>query len=117
MYIKRKDVLEAVKGYFCGLIDAGTKDVDVVDCGVELQRIVDKVPGTGWIRVEDKLPPEGEVVLVIVDGKYGNIEFVDAIEMGSYYPEGWLLESYHKITDPDVSYWMELPDGPENGEG
>ena len=116
MYIKRKDVLEAVKGYFHGLIDAGTNDVDVVDCGVELQRIVDKVPGTGWIRVEDKLPEDGGEVLVFLNGKYGNITFVNAIQMGNYYDDEWFLPEFPHIENPKVSHWMEFQDGPEEVE-
>ena len=116
MYIKREDVLEVVKEYFCGLIDAGAKDVDVVDCGVETQRIVDKVPGIGWIGVEDKLPEYDGNVLVILNGKYGNITFVNAIQMGSYHRDGWLLPEFPYIENPKVSHWMELPDGPKDGE-
>lgn len=117
MYLKASEVKKRIKLYFTGLIDAGIKEVDAGDCAAELQQLIDKVPGNGWISVKDALPEEDKCVLVIVNGKHGNINFQNAIEIGSYYPDGWLLEAYTHIDNPKVSYWMELPDGPGNGEG
>ncbi len=113
MFVKVGEVRDRIKKYFHTYIDAGLKEIDVVDCAAELQSVIDSVPGVGWISVKDALPEEDKCVLVIVNGKHGNITFQNAIEMGTYFPDGWLLEAYTNIENPGVSYWMELPDGPE----
>ncbi len=113
MFVKVEEIREKIKKCFHTYIDAGLKEIDVVDCAAELQRVIDTVPGAGWISVKDALPECGERALVIVNGKTKSITFIDAVEMGTYFPEGWLLEAYPDIEKPEVSYWMELPDGPE----
>ncbi len=117
MYLQASEVKERIKLYFQGKVDAGIKEVDIVDCSAELQELVDSIPGEDWISTERELPSDDRIVLVIVNGKYGNIHFSDAIETGRYYSDGWLLDAYPQIGNPKVSYWMEIPDGPENGEG
>lgn len=142
MFVKVEEVRDRIKKYFHVCIDAGLKEIDVVDCAVELLNVIDTVPevaedplpncktphpsplvtpspqGEGyernaWVSVKDALPECGERALVIVNGKNKNITFIDAVEMGTYFPESWLLDAYPDIDKPEVSYWMELPDGPE----
>lgn len=69
-----------------------------------------------WISVRDKLPDDDAGCLVVVNGKHGNIEFIDAIEIGEYFgEEGWFLPTYPRIENPNITYWMPLPDAPEKG--
>ena len=58
-----------------------------------------------WISVKDKLPKDGEPVIVIVSGKVGNITLVDAMELADFsLDEGWILEMWPEWEDPKVIY-------------
>lgn len=63
-----------------------------------------------WRRPEDELPPEDENVLVIVNGKWSNYEFCDAVVVAAFYgDEGWVLEQCPEWETPDIAWWMPLP--------
>lgn len=113
MFVKVEEVSERIKKYFHTYIDAGLKEISMVDCNAELQRVMDTVSRIGWISVKDKLPVGDVMVLVVVNGEYGNLNFENAVEMGSYGSDGWLLEAFPEIENPAVSCWMELPEAPE----
>lgn len=67
-----------------------------------------------WISVEERLPEDGDSVLVIVNGRYGNIKFVNAICMATYSgDEGWIIDNYEEWYGAEVDYWMPLPEPPE----
>ena len=68
-----------------------------------------------WIGAERGLPAESEAaVLVVVSGRYGGIEFRDAVQLGWYSAdEGWIIENYEKWTEPQVKWWMPVPEMPE----
>ena len=69
-----------------------------------------------WISVEDRLPEDGELVLVLASGKpCENITLVDAYEMAEYSRDnnrGWILETYPMWEDAKVTHWMPLPEPP-----
>lgn len=66
-----------------------------------------------WISTKDKLPENDELVLVLVNGKFGNLTFVDAYELATYSTdEGWIIESSPEFEGPSVSWWMPLPELP-----
>ena len=72
----------------------------------------DKVPE--WIPVTERLPEPGKMVLLTVSGKVKNISLVDAYELGEFNTdEGWILEMWPEWEDPKVTYWMPLPELPE----
>ena len=69
-----------------------------------------------WISVEDRLPDNDDIVMVIASGKVGNITLVNAFELETYsIDEGWILEMWPEWEDPKVTYWMPLPQPPEEG--
>lgn len=67
-----------------------------------------------WINVKERLPDTDECVLVIVSGKYKDIELVDAYELANYFSGcGWCLDSYPDMEDLSITWWMYLPDPPD----
>lgn len=66
-----------------------------------------------WINAADKLPEDEDFVLVAVSGQYGNIRFLDAIELAQYFQDdGWELELFPEWENPGVTHWMPLPTAP-----
>lgn len=72
-----------------------------------------------WISVEDRLPKEEGLVLVIANGKpMDNITLVDAYELGEYTDEGWIIDAWPGWEDAQVTHWMPLPEPPkEDNDG
>lgn len=67
-----------------------------------------------WIKGEKEQPENEEQVLVIVNGKYGDISFSDAFFLASWFgDEGWVVEGFEMAKSLSVNYWMDLPDGPD----
>lgn len=63
-----------------------------------------------WIPVTERLPEDDAFVLVTVKGKYRDIIFEDAVEIASYYDgDGWELEAYPELVNPNVTAWQPLP--------
>lgn len=74
-----------------------------------------KASTPGWINAGDRLPESDDTVPAIVSGKpMPNITFEDAFVLASYSTEdGWIVDEYPKWDRVRVSYWMPLPDAPE----
>lgn len=67
-----------------------------------------------WIPVTQRLPDDGESVIVIVNGKVGNLTLDDDIEFAEFsLDEGWILEVWPEWEDPKVTYWMPSPNPPK----
>lgn len=64
-----------------------------------------------WCDADVELPADcGMIVLCLVTGEYGNIQFEKAYCLGNYYAsEGWVLETWPEWKNPGVTHWMELP--------
>lgn len=83
---------------------------------------LEKLTASPWISVNDRLPKDdarvddGDKVLVIVSGRpKKNVRCVDACEIAEYYYEdGWYFDAYPEWEDPQVTYWMPLPERPED---
>lgn len=68
-----------------------------------------------WVRVEDGLPETEDYVLVTVDGKIGNKEYIDGYLLAEYvFGCGWILEEYPQWEDANVTHWMPLPEPPSS---
>ena len=70
-----------------------------------------------WISVEERLPDVCDLVLVIASGQpKENIELYDAILIASYWgEEGWIADGFDGWDKLNVTFWMELPEGPKEG--
>ena len=80
----------------------------LLDNGVTVQR---------WIPVTERLPKEDGLVLAIVDGRHGNIEFVEAYMIAEFFPgRGWILEDCPDALDFEVTCWQPLPNAPVKEE-
>lgn len=67
-----------------------------------------------WIPVEERLPDYDDLVLVIASGKpKENITLDEAFELATLYSDGWCLETWPEWTGANVTYWMPLPEPPE----
>ena len=67
-----------------------------------------------WIPVGERLPEPDKQVLAIVSGRWENITFDRAYELASWSSdEGWVMEAWPELEDPEVTYWMSLPEPPE----
>lgn len=64
---------------------------------------------TRWIPVTERLPEDSmQKVLVFVPHIHGDI-----VDVGRYLgADGWVLEGWY-LTQPAVTHWMPLPEGPE----
>lgn len=71
-------------------------------------------PPNGWVSVEERLPPEHEPVLCIVNGKpKPNITLEEAYQLGSWNKaDGWIIDEYLDWEDAVVLWWMPLPEPP-----
>lgn len=81
-----------------------------------IRTAVEELERTRWIPVTEQLPATEDEVLVIVSGKpMGNIELIEAYELASYDPvQGqWFLDSYPEWTSVRPTFWMPLPEHPE----
>lgn len=72
------------------------------------------IPPNEWVSVEERLPPEHELVLCIVNGKpKPNITLEEAYQLGSWdKDDGWIIDEYLDWEDADVSWWMPLLEPP-----
>ena len=77
---------------------------------------LEELTASPWISVNDMLPEDEQGVLVIVSGRPREHLVLDnAHELATFYAgEGWFFEAYPDWEDPQVTYWMPLPERPEN---
>lgn len=61
-----------------------------------------------------RLPEDEQGVLVVASGRpREHIVLDNARELATFYAgEGWLFEAYPDWDDPQVTYWMPLPELP-----
>lgn len=95
------------------------------DCGIHGCAIIcaarerlEELTASPWISVNDRLPEDEQGVLVIASGRpRAHLELDCAHELATFYAgEGWLLEAYPEWENPQVTYWMPLPERPKEGK-
>ena len=76
---------------------------------------IEELSASPWISVKDRLPELEGVFLVIVYGKpKENIELIGSVEFAEYWKgEGWFVEAYPEWENPNITYWMSIPETPE----
>ena len=72
--------------------------------------LIERQVFTTWYTPEEKLPPEGIIVVATVSGKKGkNITFDHAFALAEWYDdgEGWDLTDI-KLDDLEIHAWADL---------
>ena len=69
----------------------------------------------GWIRAEDKLPGNGDKVLVLASGEVNKYAIlINAYMLAGYYSdEGFILDEFPTAENIIIEWWRPLPDMPE----
>lgn len=78
---------------------------------------LDALIASPWISVDDRLPETEDLVLAIVSGKpKSNITLIDSPEIASYWrdTDEWFIDAYPEWDNPKVTYWMPIPEQPED---
>ena len=75
---------------------------------------LEELTASPWISVNDMLPEDEQEVLVLANGRpREHIVLDNARELATFYAgEGWFFEAYPDWDDPQVTYWMPLPELP-----
>lgn len=75
---------------------------------------LEELTASPWISVNERLPEDEQGVLVIVSGRPREHLVLDnAHELATFYVrEGWFFEAYPDWENPQVTYWMPLPEPP-----
>lgn len=102
-----------------------TGSLDCTGCGYErycstqgcrlIREAVEKLCAMEWIDTKVELPQDDVAVLTIVSGKpCENITLVSVPCTGAYSEsEGWMIDEFLTWKNPQVSYWMPIPEMPE----
>lgn len=71
--------------------------------------IIERQVITTWYTPSEKLPKEGNIVVVTISGHTGNVTYDHAFALASYYDDGdgWALEDY-VIDDFNIHAWCDL---------
>ena len=98
------------------------KDLETLPCCDTYEGQADHLIANGvtvneWISVEEKLPDTDDNVLVICNGEYKNIRFINAYDLAAYDSDEdeWILDSYPEAV-VTVTHWMPLPQPPKEVE-
>lgn len=69
-----------------------------------------------WIPVTERMPESDNQVLAIVSGRWKNVTFDHAYELASWSAdEGWIIEAWPEMENPEATYWMPLPEPVKEG--
>ncbi len=107
--VNKEIVIRAIKDYLIDLIERKINTVDVVDSGVDIQNIVEKLPAENeWIPVEHEIPVDDRFVLL----SFSNFSmplvgrYVGSDDGGAWY----IGDETCVENDLFVNAWMPLPE-------
>lgn len=116
-----KELIEAL-----GRLKVETGSLACISCGREhncgihgcaiIREAKDRIAAltSPWISVDDRLPETDDDVIAIVSGKpKRNILLDKAPMLASYWRDGWYVNDYPGWENPEVTYWMSIPEMPE----
>ena len=125
----RKKMVELLKTNSCPspfMCDTACRYYGFGDCFPE--RFADHLIANGvtvqeWISVDDRLPSDGQDVLVIAHGWDGRLVYVGShkrVEAQKSWITGitnksseWLLWGWSYLKEPMVTHWMPIPQPPK----
>lgn len=83
------------------------------DVPVDAEPLPPKPAGDGWISVDDRMPPDGEFVLVKCPSGYNTTPFVytTARRLQAYRGDRWIDHANDGLTDwgMEPTHWRALP--------
>lgn len=122
----RKSLIEALRR-----LAVQTGPIACLDCGyahnygihgcalvrAAIERL-EELTASPWISVDDRLPEDCQVVLVIANGRpREHVSLVNSYEIATFFiDEGWYLDEFPDWEQPQVTFWMPLPDLPREAE-
>lgn len=81
------------------------------------KRIAELEEERRWIPVTERMPENDNQVLAIVSGRWENITFDHAYELASWSAEeGWIMEAWPELENPEVTHWKPLPESVKEGK-
>lgn len=93
---------------------------DIHGCAIVRAAIerLEELTASPWISVDDRLPEDCQVVLVIANGRpREHVSLVNSYEIATFFiDEGWYLDEFPDWEQPQVTFWMPLPDLPREAE-
>jgi hypothetical protein len=66
-----------------------------------------------WVNVDDKLPPEGKIALVVDDEFRYDVAFWGSLDPNGVY---WARNRFGQSLNMNITHWMPLPDPPHRHE-
>lgn len=71
--------------------------------------MIEKQVITIWYTPDEKLPPDGEFVVVTISGRTNGITYDHALAIAEYYTnDDWYVDGVASMRDIDVLAWADL---------
>lgn len=75
----------------------------------EVRKMIEKQVITVWYTPDKKLPQDGLIVVVTINGKSNGITYDHSLALGEYYTnDGWYVDGVASMHDVEVLAWADL---------